>query len=548
MDEKEVDDFFNEMVKKPLKKKKKIETKIKIKTKSEEKNEIKVKKFENSSDLENELMKLLKEFKESEGLICISIIKKIEKLTNEHQVLMNHQSIFPKIYKDLISIFTHKIDVCREISIQIIIKFVKILKNESKMILKFIFPIITSRISKNINQKDEFIENCEEVRLLLIKLLHLISIYFIEEDLEIYCDDHLKNSICESFKDFYKINEEICLTTIEFCQKIRNFKLFSETLIKSLIPNFSNSRSDVRSISLKTLKYLIICGGYDGEKYILKLENIFYNLSMDLNSTVRLELFECIKHWIYNLSELENNLNFILTILFLFLSDELDSIKIESLNLITLLGNKLIKEDEEENKIKFNLIPLKEPFTVDGYPNIKSRRLIKNYSKNLIQKIGDKITQWDISIKMKYIKLLSNVLIFCEEYSILYLKNIFMIILESLIDSPNDLNLKIEIDYCIELISNFINLKSNLKMIFDSFINEGISLTLKDKVLELLELIINKSKVDDLNSFENLKFFVDFKSSTKEIKFFVEFCMNEIVQNIQNEDLKNEYLIFLKEI
>jgi len=175
---------------------------------------------------------------------------------------------------------------------------------------------------------------------------------------------------------------------------------------------------------------------------------------LDKNSNIREELLECIKYWILNLFELKENLKTILIILILFLSDEIDWIKKDSLNLILDLGNKYFDENENEIENKFKLrIKLKEPFHYQKgeeddkniLPNFKSRRLIKNYSKILIQIVSDKIIQWDINIKLKYLKFLSNILIFFEEYSILYLKNIFMILLEALMDS-NDLNLKFEVN------------------------------------------------------------------------------------------------------
>jgi hypothetical protein len=201
--EKDVDDFFNEMMKeqKPAKKKvKKSENKKETKKLESET------KIENSKDKLKELDLKMEELKERKGLSTVPVLRSIEDIINvQNEVTLSE--IFPKIVEPIIFLFNHEIDVCREISISIILKFVKSLKRDCKIILPFVFPVITSRIKSHKDYPYLYIETCEEVRFLLIKLLHLISIYFNGEELEKYCNDYLKETFCKSFEDFHKINE-----------------------------------------------------------------------------------------------------------------------------------------------------------------------------------------------------------------------------------------------------------------------------------------------------------------------------------------------------
>jgi hypothetical protein len=227
--EPDVDDFFNEMIKeqKPVKKK------VKKNENSKEKKIMEIEtKNENSKDT----------LKELNSVPVLRSIETIINVQNEATLV----KIFPEIVEPIIFMFNHEIDVCREISVSIILKFVKILKRDCKIILPFVFPVITSRIKSHKDHPHLYIETCEEVRYLLIKLLHFLSMYFNGEELDKYCNDYLKETFCKSFEDFHKINEAFNLVLLKFTG---NMFMHNRILQKSQVFQiiFSNFNQKINS-------------------------------------------------------------------------------------------------------------------------------------------------------------------------------------------------------------------------------------------------------------------------------------------------------------
>jgi hypothetical protein len=109
------------------------------------------------------------------------------------------------------------------------------------------------------------------------------------------------------------------------------------------------------------------------------------------------------------------------------LSDDIESIQEKSLKLIFQMAEKIGEEEKEQFHSTLIL-----PFPFKEYPNVKCRRMVKSNLKYFLEKTSNRIIEWDIFIRKTYFLFLSKLLIFCEEYSVCFIKNIFMMLLESL--------------------------------------------------------------------------------------------------------------------
>lgn len=157
--------------------------------------------------------------------------------------------VFPEIYAYILKSFSDASESCRENAIIITSNFIQRLPLNDYY-LTYILPVIVRRIGC-----PEIIEESEEIRLILIELVHKILIK--------YKGTHLLSSFINDFTSiltktstdpFPKVKLETCECIILLTKILqRDFHFQSESYVKPLLSNFAHQHFRVRVAAVRAI-------------------------------------------------------------------------------------------------------------------------------------------------------------------------------------------------------------------------------------------------------------------------------------------------------
>lgn len=174
-----------------------------------------------------------------------------ENPTNENCDLT---SVFTEIYAYILKSFSDPSESCRENAIIIISNFIQRLPLNDYY-LTYILPVVVRRIGCA-----EIIEDSEEIRLILIELVHKI--------LQKYKGTHLLSPFINDFTSiltktstdpFPKVKLEASECIIVLTKTLqRDFHFQSESYVKPLLSNFAHQHFRVRVAAIKALGNILL--------------------------------------------------------------------------------------------------------------------------------------------------------------------------------------------------------------------------------------------------------------------------------------------------
>lgn len=377
-----------------------------------------------------------------------------ESLDDRKRSLIEIRGLITENYKDylqkplwivepILKCFSNTSEYCREISTIIILKLIDI--SPSNDYINCI-EIINTRMDYSKESSIQFIEQSEEIRKNLIKILLKIAICTDKDLLNSKIDDHFKKTIIHCFEDYHEIIKLGCECTIMICLKVPDsIALFSPVLIENLTPNLTHHRSDIRILSLKTFKHLILC---NGDPYIRKLEPILVNLCFDKNFDVKEELYLLLEIVVKNLSDAHQYLDVLIYLLLLLMSEESD-LNIKSYKFLIQLSENYYKKDSQEEATKFDLKLIPPILTKSSF---EMKRMMIENSPKILNKITNKLYDLNVNIRKTFSKIFTYILFFIEDFGTKYIKNF----LETFINTRLDDVLNEEMSYCFYLTSNYV--------------------------------------------------------------------------------------------
>lgn len=157
--------------------------------------------------------------------------------------------VFPEVYAYVLKSFSDASEGCRETAALIISNFIEKLPLNDYY-LTYILPVIVRRIGC-----PEIVEDSEEIRLVLIQLVHkILEKYRVSYLLSPFIND-LTSILTKTVADpFPSVKLEACECIIIVTKSLqRDFHFQSESYVKPLLSNFAHQHFRVRVASIKAI-------------------------------------------------------------------------------------------------------------------------------------------------------------------------------------------------------------------------------------------------------------------------------------------------------
>lgn len=182
--------------------------------------------------------------------------KAIENIKNELLGLSNASSenltpLYELVQKRLINGFKDKTESVREIAVVTVTEVIQVIPAK-QLYFESLMPVISDRLSG-----DVMLENSEEVRLCLVKLLSLLVSKY-KNYLFHYLNDFV-NILVKTISDPYpKVKMESCECAAELAKSIpRHFHTQSESLITPLINTLLHQQYRIRVAGIRSIGKLV---------------------------------------------------------------------------------------------------------------------------------------------------------------------------------------------------------------------------------------------------------------------------------------------------
>lgn len=177
---------------------------------------------------------------------------------NEENANCDLTLIFPEIYAYILKSFSDPSEGCRDVAAKIIGNFIGRLPLNDYY-LTYILPVLVRRIGC-----PEIVEDSEEIRLVLMELVHqILDRYKVTHLLSPFIND-FTNILTKTATDPYpKVKLEACECIILLSKVLaRDFHFQSESFVKPVISNFAHQHYRVRVAAIKAIGNLL---AYIGE-------------------------------------------------------------------------------------------------------------------------------------------------------------------------------------------------------------------------------------------------------------------------------------------
>lgn len=178
--------------------------------------------------------------------------RSIENIKNELLGLSNAPSeklitLYELVHKHLINCFKDKTESIREIAVVTVTEVIEVIPVK-QLYFESLMPVISDRLSG-----DVVLENSEEVRLCLVKLLSLLVSKY-KNCLFQYLNDFI-NILAKTISDPYpKVKLESCECAAELAKSIpQNFHLQSESLTTPLINTLLHQHYRIRVAGIRSI-------------------------------------------------------------------------------------------------------------------------------------------------------------------------------------------------------------------------------------------------------------------------------------------------------
>ncbi|KAL4709945.1 hypothetical protein ACJJTC_003908 [Scirpophaga incertulas] len=390
------------------------------------------------------------------GLQSESKIARKEALINIRKKIFEDSSntdcdlpkVFTEIYAYILKSFSDVSEACREISAHIVSDFIEHLPLNDYY-LTYILPVLVRRIGC-----PEIIEESEEIRLILIQLLHqIIEKYKVSHFLSPFMNEFTSILTKTSTDPFPKVKLEACECIIFITQVLkRDFHFQSENFVKPVLSNFSHQHFRVRAAAVKTIGAIVLAGNVKCfEMSITPMaEKLF-----DENTQVRLQVTLEVGNWMLQYRDRYSFWHRLLPLLLTSLSDVMVNIRDTAKELWNDIGLQYMEENEEDLKKKTDFlkdVPTHYPDV--KRPNLGCRVLVQYNIGKIVPAIAREMEGWQADARLRVSQLLCWLIVCAEEGSTQHANTIVRTLHRGACD--DDSRVILEIKRASELLGYFI--------------------------------------------------------------------------------------------
>ncbi|CAG9093332.1 unnamed protein product [Plutella xylostella] len=317
--------------------------------------------------------------------------------------------VFPEIYAYVLKSFSDASEACREAAALIISNFIEQLPLNDYY-LTYILPVIVRRIGCS-----EIVEESEEIRLVLIELVHkILEKYKVTHLLSPFINE-LTSILTKTAADPYpKVKLEACECIIMVTKVLqRDFHFQSESYVKPLLSNFAHQHFRVRVASIKAIGAVVMAGNV--KCFELSITPLAEKL-FDENTQVRLQVTLEVGNWMLSFRDRYSFWHRMIPLLLTSLSDVMADIRETASKLWNDIGLQYLEENEEDLKKKTDfLTDVPSHYPDVKRPNFGCRTLVQQNIGKIVPAIGKEMDGWQADCRLRVAQLLCWLVLGAEE-------------------------------------------------------------------------------------------------------------------------------------
>ncbi|KAG6454786.1 dynein assembly factor 5, axonemal [Manduca sexta] len=392
----------------------------------------------------------------------ISALQSESKLTRKHALVKINEEIFenalnedcdltivfPEIYAYVLKSFSDPSEAGREVSAQIISNFIEKLPLNDYY-LTYIVPVLVRRIGC-----PEIVEDSEEIRLILMELVHkIIEKYKVTHLLSPFLNDLTSILSKTSTDPFHKVKLEACECIILLTKVLqRDFHFQSESYVKPVLSNFPHQHYRVRVAAIRAIGAIVLAGS--AKCFELSITPMAGKL-FDENTQVRLQVTLEVGNWMLNYKDRYSFWHRMLPLLLTSLSDAIADVRQTATKLWTDIGLQYMEENEEDLKKKTDFLKdIPSHYPDVNRPNLGCRVLVQSNIGKIVPAIGKEMDGWQADARLRVSQLLCWLILCAEEGCTQHANTIVRTMLRGAADE--DCRVVLEIKRAAELFGYFI--------------------------------------------------------------------------------------------
>ncbi|KAI5072204.1 hypothetical protein GOP47_0012310 [Adiantum capillus-veneris] len=395
--------------------------------------------------------------------------------------------------KPLLRRFADSSEKCRLHSISLLSEFLMLNPQSIAVLLPYIVSVISERFplqavpskssfsSSEAEYKGILMEPSEEVRLLLIQLVHSL-IKEVQSLIGPFGSDIASILMCAAADKDPVVLVEVCSTLKLFAEVMEGvLKPVSKNLIFSILHALSHNRCRVRVVAIQAIEMLVLCGAHETlyqltayrDPNIIPISEFYHPsvktqylalLASDRSIKVREALLRTVTRWLLELPERrEHEIRLLPYVLNGFI-DENKELQGLAFDMMECIGQQYERENEDEVKdVKQYLTEdieilaiLKNGFQLPSFlkyrPCLGARIMVKRSFSIMLQALAADIQAWQQEPRLLAAKLLYVVLAFVEENATMHLPSLILILMKTCLDP----SISEKIEECAKLVGHFV--------------------------------------------------------------------------------------------
>ncbi|XP_034830515.1 dynein axonemal assembly factor 5 [Maniola hyperantus] len=356
--------------------------------------------------------------------------------------------VFPEIYAHILKSFSDASEACRDSAILIMSNFIERLPLNDYY-LTYILPVIVRRIGC-----PEIVEDSEEIRLVLIELVHKI--------LQKYKGTHLLTPFINDFTSiltktstdqYSKVKLEACECIILVTKVMQqDFHFQSESYVKPILSNFAHQHFRVRVAAVRAIGAIVLAGNV--KCFELSITPMAEKL-FDENTQVRLQVTMEVGNWMLTYRDRYSFWHRMIPLLLTSLSDVMADIRETASKLWDDIGRQYMEENEEDLKKKTDFLKDTPAHYPDvKRPNLGCRILVQSNIGKIVPAIGREMDGWQADARLRCAQLLCWLVLCAEEGSTQHANTIARTLHRGA--SDDDCRVVVEIERASELFGYFM--------------------------------------------------------------------------------------------